>query len=547
LWVALIYWTQYIVESIEMSNQDMFVVWVRILLGIAIIAFVTKIIRKPYIFRFFSDSRSSLNTICLPALIHGDNNVYERIWTGKLMDIYNKWKHSRSMMAMEIFSNLMSSLILFVAFLTTVYTKDIWLFRAAIVVLVIIGIWLYNTSHISYKRRKKNKTITTQLSRLSTRWFMSKFEIMQQNKVDHELQKNYDLNNAWYATVRKEKIYQWLSYDWAILFATLLFVGLVYSTWQQVFNWELLFSDLVIIIWLGTAFIRDLWQLATRIRLWIIDQRVHIEKLRDLLDKLEIKTSDIWTERFLHKKWDISLQHVDYGYNEKTKVLSDFSMTIQWWKKVALVWLSWSWKSTIIKLIAWYLTPDSWWVFVDSQNIQTLSLSSYYKHIWYLTQDPSIFDWTIRENLLYWVSENTSSEEFQKQLDTALQLAKCEFVYDFELWVDTEIGERGVLLSWGQRQRLAIAKVFIKNPEIILLDEPTSALDSFSEDSITQAMNNLFVWRTVIIIAHRLQTVKESDEIIVLEAGKIIERGTHTGLIATWWSYNKMLELQSWF
>jgi ABC-type multidrug transport system fused ATPase/permease subunit len=104
-----------------------------------------------------------------------------------------------------------------------------------------------------------------------------------------------------------------------------------------------------------------------------------------------------------------------------------------------------------------------------------------------------------------------------------------------------------VRLSGWQKQRLAIAKIFLKNPEIILLDEPTSALDSFSEEAITIALDELFKWRTVIIIAHRLQTVKKSDEIIVLEKGKIVQRGNHNSLVEQWWVYAKMLELQSGF
>jgi len=148
-----------------------------------------------------------------------------------------------------------------------------------------------------------------------------------------------------------------------------------------------------------------------------------------------------------------------------------------------------------------------------------------------------------KDNLFY-ATENTVSEE---DLDIIIKQSKCEFIYDLPSGIDTEIGERGVRLSWWQRQRLAIAKIFLKDPKIIILDEPTSALDSFSEEAITQAMNNLFKWRTVIIIAHRLQTVKHADDILVIEDWKIIERWNHNNLVALWWAYATMLELQSWF
>jgi ABC-type multidrug transport system fused ATPase/permease subunit len=128
-----------------------------------------------------------------------------------------------------------------------------------------------------------------------------------------------------------------------------------------------------------------------------------------------------------------------------------------------------------------------------------------------------------------------------------IRLAKCEFIYEFEHGLETEIGERGVKLSGGQKQRLAIAKIMLKNPEIILLDEPTSALDSINEESITEALHNLFQGRTVIVVAHRLQTVKQSDIIFYIEDGKILEQGSHDTLVLQKGKYKKMLDLQSGF
>jgi ABC-type multidrug transport system fused ATPase/permease subunit len=164
---------------------------------------------------------------------------------------------------------------------------------------------------------------------------------------------------------------------------------------------------------------------------------------------------------------------------------------------------------------------------IDGQEITEIRLDSYYPHIGYLTQEPSVFDGTIRENLLYSARNNPS----KKKIDEAIDLAECQFIYELEHGLDTEIGERGIRLSGGQKQRLAIAKIFLKDPEIILLDEPTAALDSYSEEKVAKAFEHLFVGRTVIVIAHRLQTVKSADDIIVLEKGKIIERGTHKELL----------------
>jgi ABC-type multidrug transport system fused ATPase/permease subunit len=160
-----------------------------------------------------------------------------------------------------------------------------------------------------------------------------------------------------------------------------------------------------------------------------------------------------------------------------------------------------------------------------------------------LTQDPSVFDGTIHENLVYSLDEIPEDAILHK----VIIAAKCEFIREFKKGLQTEIGERGVKLSGGQKQRLAIAKVMLKNPNIIFLDEPTSALDSFNEEQINDALHNLFKRKTVIIVAHRLQTVKQADKILLFENGKIVEKGTHTELVRLKGKYKRMLDLQSGF
>jgi len=543
IWVSIIYWIQYIVKAIEIWDSSMFYRRTRILVVVAVLWFLTKIIWKPYMFKFFSDLQSAIDTICLPIMINWNNNKYEKIGTGKLTWIYTKWTHSWMIIAMETCWHIFWALTFFLAFLITVYQKDLFMFLWIIGVLLLIMIRFYYTWSIHYPRRKKAKITSIQVSRLQTRWFMNKFEIMQQWKTNQELSARYKLNDAWYNDTWYEKFYQWISYDWSILFAMLMFIGLVFYTGKSVFTWLFSYSDLVVIVGLWSAFVRDLDGLTRRIRSWVIDKRIDVEKLRDLLDDLDENVKkDSW-EEFHYGEWNITLKNICYGYESWNNVIDDFWLEIQWWSKTALVWISWSWKSTLIKLIAWYLQTNSGSIIIDGQNLNDISLKSYYKHIWYLTQDPSVFDWTILDNLTYALDWNVSEEKIRE----VVSLAKCEFIRDFPNGLQTEIGERGIRLSWWQRQRLAIAKVFLKDPKIILLDEPTSALDSFSEEWITEAMHNLFEWRTVLIIAHRLQTVKRADDIIVLEQWKIMERWTHISLVKSWGVYAKMLELQSWF
>jgi ABC-type multidrug transport system fused ATPase/permease subunit len=186
------------------------------------------------------------------------------------------------------------------------------------------------------------------------------------------------------------------------------------------------------------------------------------------------------------------------------------------------------------------MRPTSGEIFVDGQDLKNVSLNTYYKNIGYLTQEPMVFDASVRENLLYSVASKDLHKITDEKLFEVLKYAECEFITD----LDTQIGEKGIRLSGGERQRLAIAKLMLKNPKIIILDEPTSALDSFSEDAITRALDKLFENKTVIIIAHRLQTVRKADKIYVIEDGKIIEEGDHHDLKQKEGHYKKMLDLQ---
>ena len=270
------------------------------------------------------------------------------------------------------------------------------------------------------------------------------------------------------------------------------------------------------------------------------DNFIHIDRLMDTFADMKSSRNHSEWEEFDYKQWDISIQNLTYWYTDYN-VLTNFSLDIKGGQKTALVGVSGSGKSTIIKLLAGYLTPNSGTITIDGQNLEDIALKNYYKHIGYLTQDPSVFDGTVYENLVYALDYVPTKPQIQKAID----MAQCDFFADFPDGLQTEIGEKWIRLSWGQRQRLAIAKIFLKDPEIILLDEPTSALDSISEEKIAQALHILFKWRTVIVIAHRLQTVKEADDIIVLEQGEIVERGTHKSLIKHKGKYAKMLDLQS--
>jgi ABC-type multidrug transport system fused ATPase/permease subunit len=223
---------------------------------------------------------------------------------------------------------------------------------------------------------------------------------------------------------------------------------------------------------------------------------------------------------------DVAFQDVTFAYEQKKTVLHDISFQSQTGTVTALVGSSGSGKSTIIGLIAAFHKPNSGKVLVDGLDLATVRLDSYRTQLGMVLQDSFLFDGTIRENVSF--SKPDATEE---EILRACQIARVdEFAEKFELKYDTIIGERGVKLSGGQRQRVSIARAILANPRILILDEATSSLDSESEALIQGGLSFLMQGRTTFVIAHRLSTIRRADQILVVEGGQIVERGTHQTL-----------------
>jgi subfamily B ATP-binding cassette protein MsbA len=225
---------------------------------------------------------------------------------------------------------------------------------------------------------------------------------------------------------------------------------------------------------------------------------------------------------------DIAFNNVTFAYEEDKPVLHGVSFSAQRGSVIALVGTSGSGKSTIASLAASFLTPTSGTVTIDGQDLSTVRLASFRKHLGVVLQDDFLFEGTIRENILF-PRPNATEEQIQKAVEGAYV---HEFTDRFELGLDTVIGERGVKLSGGQRQRVAIARAMLADPRILILDEATSNLDTESEALIQKSLNELVKDRTTFVIAHRLSTIRQATEILVIEHGMIAERGTHNELIA---------------
>lgn len=224
---------------------------------------------------------------------------------------------------------------------------------------------------------------------------------------------------------------------------------------------------------------------------------------------------------------DLEFHEVSFEYEEGKEVLHNISFQAPSGSVVALVGSSGSGKSTIAGLAATFLNPKSGKVTIDQQDLSKVNLSSYRQHLGVVLQDEFLFEGTIRENILFPKPDATEA-----QLQHAVHAAYVnEFTDRFENGLDTLIGERGVKLSGGQRQRLAIARAILADPKIIILDEATSNLDTESEGLIQKSLTELTKNRTTLVIAHRLSTIKKADQILVIESGRIAERGNHDELI----------------
>ena len=239
-------------------------------------------------------------------------------------------------------------------------------------------------------------------------------------------------------------------------------------------------------------------------------------------------------------KGDIEFRDVSFHYDDSREVLEHVNLSVTAGKKLALVGPSGGGKTTICHLIPNFYRATGGSILVDGQDISGVTAESLRRNIGIVQQDVFLFNGTIKENILYGRLDATDEEVFEA--------AKRANIHDYVMQLpdgyDTQIGERGVKLSGGQKQRLSIARVFLKNPTILILDEATSALDNTTEILIQNALDELCKGRTTLVVAHRLSTIKNADEIVVISGGRIEEQGSHEALMAQNGVYAKLYSLQ---
>ncbi len=268
-----------------------------------------------------------------------------------------------------------------------------------------------------------------------------------------------------------------------------------------------------------------------------------LDRIREVLN---LKTEDEEDEsKSALKKVDgrIEFEDVHFEYEKGVPVLKGISFISEAGSTTALVGSSGSGKSTILSLVLNFIQPQKGRILVDGKDLQSVKLRDYRRHLGVVLQENFLFDGTISENIRF--SNAKASEE---EVRRACEIAHCnEFIEKFEDSYETVVGERGVKLSGGQRQRIAIARALLANPRILILDEATSSLDSESEMMIQEGLKSLRKGRTTFVIAHRLSTIISADNILVVEEGEIVERGSHDHLLSLNGRYRQLYDKQYQF
>ncbi len=364
---------------------------------------------------------------------------------------------------------------------------------------------------------------------------------------------------AWEAETKQRnnlhKLLKVIFWRWFILnnIANLFFLAIAFYSSHLLINNAIQAWTFVMILWYAW----DVWWLIDKF--WSIQEEFYEKRnwfmrIRWIFNE-KIENLDIKPIKPYPNKWNkIEFKNVSYAYRKNNDVLKSINLLINKWESIALVWRSWSGKSTFIKLFMKQVLTNTWWIFIDSININNIPKKDVIENTAVVLQNTELFNISIKDNILIKTGkwdidlENINKKVSKKDkyiLDNVLKLSHSkEFVVNLPEWIDTIIWERWVKLSGWEKQRIWIARALAQNTEIIVFDEATSSLDSQSEKEIQKAIKELFEKKTTIVIAHRLSTVKQADRILVFDKWKIIEDWDFKYLINKKWIFAKLWKLQ---
>ena len=352
-------------------------------------------------------------------------------------------------------------------------------------------------------------------------------------------QEKFEVGNSAFVSARKEAYRAMGQFHSGTSFVKDIFnVVVLIAGGLFLYNGEINFADYSTFIVSISLFISPVMTLINFMEQYL-NGVTGFERFTEIMDALP-EFDSTGAEDICQVQGHIEFRNVYYSYDSEKGVLNGIDLNIEKGKTYALVGPSGGGKTTICHLIPHFYDVENGEILIDGKEIHSITLESLRRNIGIVQQDIYLFNSSIKENILYGRLDATDEEV----IEAAKRANIHDYIMTLENGYETQIGERGVRLSGGQKQRLSIARVFLKNPPILILDEATSALDNTTEIHIQNALDELCKGRTTLVVAHRLSTIKNADEIAYIADGKITERGTHDELIAKNGAYADLYNLQ---
>ncbi len=494
-----------------------------LLFGVA--AWVTNFIRQWLSARVIGDVVLQLRADSLDATIHHDMPFFDKHPTGKIV--------SRVTSDTQDFSDVVGLVINLISQVLIIIILIIWLFNINVgLTLLLLGMSPI-AAVIALSFRRIARRVTQHARRVTAKInaqiqeSISGIIVAKSFRKEQTIFETFEVNNqqAYHVGVRRgltlNTIFPIMGVANGLATAMLVFTaGLRIQTGVISPGEWYLFMQAVGFFWYPLMGIASFWSqfqdglsAAERVFALIDAQPVVIQISTEAVEKLEGR---------------IEFKNLRFSYSEKEVVLPDFSLMIHPGKTLALVGHTGAGKSSIVKLITRFYEYQEGELLIDGHDIRRLDLEAYRTHLGLVPQDPFLFSGTVAENIRY--SRREATEEEVRQ--AAEHISDGEWLADLPNGLETKAGERGANLSMGQRQLVALARVLLKNPAILILDEATASVDPFTETQIQSALQQVMRGRTSVVIAHRLWTVQNADRIIILDHGRVIGDGTHRSLMA---------------
>ncbi len=529
-----------LIDSIENFDKDQ-VIYIAILMtgsGILTMFFtlIGNVIQDSYLIKTSRDLKLQI----VDHLQKVDYKFHAETKGGKLISIIKRGDGAFWSLSLEIHRFLVTPIVSFLIAISVFYkiNTQLAMIIASSLFLNTLGAILLVRINLKYRRRLNSveDKITGYIADNILNFEIVAIFAQERNEVKR-IKNKYRIwiNRLWQYAITYRVIEMWTT----LLSAVSIFL-LIYISIKQVENSSMTTGDFAMVITFSITLFPKFESIIYRFR-DIVKKYADLEKyLNILLISNEIKEKPN-AKKLKIKKGKIVFENVTFKYQNSGKVLKNIDLTINPKETIAFVGESGVGKTTLVKLLFRFYDPVSGKILIDDQDLRDVTIESIRQNIGMVPQDVLLFNNSIKFNISY-PKPNISLKNIKKYTKKA---ALDKYINSLEKEYDTIVGERGIKLSGGQRQRLAIARVLVENPKILILDEATSQLDSESERIIQKAFHDLAKDRTTIIIAHRLSTIMHVDKIVVLDKGRIVEIGKHDELLKKNGIYAKLWKIQT--